>query len=529
MVIGSEYMPKKTAIEILLFKPDPAIPPGERGVHENLRIKQRFEQYVSIGVFLDGSDLKYYFFEHVDREPKIYNSLAELKADLPAGLETVFEDEPKLFIMGHGHGGIYGLANIHGPSEQIHDDNFDHIITDFVSALPDGHSDNISITLEACNTDNQQLAEEEGQAKTFLERLSANHPDITFAGTGPWDPEDAETGYRASGGFPTLNAPITSMGGGIWKHGNSVIFHHLDQQMAVRKSIFATTETAKELKINTVKYAREILDATSLGEDEKEAQLKAICANRDLLKIEDLAKVPGFPEVRIDTPEITALLEQEGKILEKEKIRYITHVQEILERADAGAKLTDRDLLTIALGLKNLSVFEGHEALRDKILANKALLQSVMVSCGKVLIAGPDNDNIINLLLRTDIDVNSADEKGMTALHYAVQNFFNYRKEPLCLISKLLDCGADLEARDIYGRTPLMLATEHARDGRVIGSGELLKLLEERQRAVVTAAPVVTTGAVASAFNPTGFAATDDSAAGGGPGEPEAGRSKLGK
>ena len=483
MVIGCECMPKKTAIEILLFKPDPAIPPGEKGVHENLRIKQRFEQYVSIGVFLEGSDLKYYFFEHADGEPKIYNSLTELKADLPEGLETVFEDEPKLFIMGHGHGGLYGLANIHGPSEQIYDDNFDRIIADFVSALPAGHDGNIFVTLEACNTDDQQLATEKGHEKTFLARVSAHHPVITFSGTGPWDATDVETGYRPSGGFPTLNAPVTSVGGGIWKHGNSVIFYHGGQQMAVHKSMFATTETAKELKINTVEYAREILKATSLEEDAKAALLEVICANRDLLRIEDLGKVPGFPEVRIDAPAITALLEQEGTILEAEKIRYITRVQGILERADAGVKLTDRDSLTITLGLKDPSVFEGHEDLRDKILANKALLQLAMVSCGKVLIAGPDNDGIINFLLRNGIGINSVDEKGMTPLHYAVQNFFNYRKEPLHLINVLLDCGADLEARDTYGRTPWMLATEHARDGRVTASGELLKLLEERQRA----------------------------------------------
>lgn len=84
-----------------------------RGVHENLWLKQRFKQYVSIGVYLDGSDLKYYFFENCDKAPKIYPSLVELKKGLPSGLENIFENTPKLFIMGHGHGGLYGLCNDH--------------------------------------------------------------------------------------------------------------------------------------------------------------------------------------------------------------------------------------------------------------------------------------------------------------------------------------------------------------------------------------------------------------------------------
>ena len=103
-------------------------------------------------------------------------------------------------------------------------------------------------------------------------------------------------------------------------------------------------------------------------------------------------------------------------------------MREILARAELGKKLTERDLLIIALGLKDLSVFKGHEDLRDEILTNNALLQLIMVTCGKVLIAGPSNDGIIDLLLERGIDINSVDEKGMTALHYAVQNFYHYRK-----------------------------------------------------------------------------------------------------
>ncbi len=465
---------KESAVEIMLFKPGFAISPDQRGVHENLWIKQRFKQYLSIGVYVDGSDLKYYFFENCDMKPKIYTSLLELKKELPSGLENIFENTPKLFIMGHGHGGMYGLCNVHGPSEEIYNANFDKILADFKKALSEQH-DEIFVTLEACNTDNLALAAKEDQKKTFLERLSENHPKMTFCGTGPWDPKDAETGYRASGGFPILNAPITAMNGGIWKLGNSVIFYQGNDQIAVKKGIFASTETAKELKINTINYAREILCGA------KEEMLTEISVNRDILNIEDLKKITHFPQEKFKDREITKFMEVENRIVEKEKNNYIVCVQKIFSRSESGVKFTERDLLIIALGIKHFSVFTGHEDLHDKILANEALLPLLMVTCGKVLIAGPSNDSLIDLLLKKGISINCVDEKGMTSLHYAVQNFYNYRKEPLKLITKLLDSGANLKAEDKEGRTPLWLAFEHSRKGIVIAAENLLGLLQERR------------------------------------------------
>ena len=93
-----------------------------------------------------------------------------------------------------------------------------------------------------------------------------------------------------------------------------------------------------------------------------------------------------------------------------------------LDRTDPIEQLTDRDVLELLLGLKEPAVFTGHETILDRILDNKALLQLVMVSCGKVLIGGsnPGNDSVIDLLLEQGVDINSADEKGMTALHYSV-------------------------------------------------------------------------------------------------------------
>lgn len=54
---------KDAAIEILIYKPDPdhPLPENQRGVVINPHLKQRFKQFVPIGVYLEGSDLKYYF------------------------------------------------------------------------------------------------------------------------------------------------------------------------------------------------------------------------------------------------------------------------------------------------------------------------------------------------------------------------------------------------------------------------------------------------------------------------------------
>ncbi|WP_412755060.1 ankyrin repeat domain-containing protein [Legionella pneumophila] len=461
---------KDAAIEILIYKPDPdhPLPENQRGVVINPHLKQRFKQFVPIGVYLEGSDLKYYFFDQCDKSPKIYSSLDELKRDLPEELDNIFEKNPKLFIMGHAGGGEYGMGNCHGPSEQLYDDNFDNLLHGFKRALPAHHGE-VFVTLEGCNTDNQLNAAANSQEKTFLERVSVKHPEITFGGTGPWNAQDVQTGFRSL----SPASPITSMAGNIWKAGNSVIFYHGEYQVAVRKSLFASTQTAKELKVNTIEYARAIL-----GKDGADELIAKIALNRDILNIQDLKKIDGFPELRFEGEDVAKFVEQENQILGKEQENYLTRVRDILGRADPIEQLTDRDVLELLLGLKEPSVFKGHEDLLESILANKALLNLAMVSCGKVLIGGPSNDSVIALLLKHGADINSADKKGMTALHYAVQNFYNYRKEPLHLIKKLLECGASLEVRNEKGQTPIETAQEHSKDGRVTASDKLLASLK---------------------------------------------------
>jgi hypothetical protein len=462
-------MPDKAAVEILVYKPDSANlrSETEKGVVVNPRLEKRFNQFVSIGVYLDGSDLKYYFFEQSENAPRIYSGLDELRQDLPESLGNIFDNKPKLFIMGHGNGGYYGLGNCHGPSEHLYDDNFDKLLSDFKQALPE-HTDKFFVTLEACNTDNQADAAANHQEKTFLERVSEKHPDIIFGGTGPWDAHDVQTGFRSL----APDVPITSMGGNIWKAGNSVIFYHGEYQIAVKKSLFASTETAKNLKINTVEYARFMLRGVASAE-----LIEQIALRRDILNIQDLKKVDGFPALRFEGGG-SAFFEQEKQILEEEQGNYLTRVRGILARAAHVEQLTDRDVLELTLGLKEPAIFDSHERLLQTILENKALLGLLMVSCGKVLIGGPSNDDVIDFLLKNSVDINSVDEKGMTALHYAAQNFYNYRKEPLNLIKKLLDSGASLEVKDNQGRTPIDIARAHSQDQRVAGSDALLVSLQ---------------------------------------------------
>ncbi len=482
-------MTQKAAVEIMVLNPDPAVHHHNKSVHENLWIKERYgkDNFLSIGVMLkEGtSELQFYFFEDCDKFPNLpfFSSLDELQEHLPPEKKDIFDRTHKVYLMGHGDAeSKYGFGNYHAhddfshdpdETEQIYDDEFDALIQDILSNIH-AQRGKIGITLEECHADNLLTAERMGYTQSFLERLSANYPHITFSGTGPRDDvqdlqESLASDSRASGGYPILNAPITAMGGSIWKNGNTVIFHHEGNQIAVRKSPFASTETAKSLKINTVNYAREILNQqTDLTETERKAILARIGVNRQILKIEDLHHEPDFPH------QAPSANENERVILKQEQERYLQRVQAILSKDT----YSDRDALIIALGLKNLSVFTGHDGLREQLFANKALLALVMVACGKVLIAGPSNDDLIDLLLASGVDINSVDAKGMTALHYAAQSFYDYRNEPLELVKKLLDSGANINAQNNKKHSPLVLAEIHSQKSIVMAGKDVVTLLK---------------------------------------------------
>ena len=87
----------------------------------------------------------------------------------------------------------------------------------------------------------------------------------------------------------------------------------------------------------------------------------------------------------------------------------------------------------------------------------------------KTLIAelfdGPESEktqpvkmHILEMLLEKGIDVNEAEEKGRTALHYAVK--WNWSELRIPLAEKLVEAGANVNATDHEGNTPLMTASD---------------------------------------------------------------------
>lgn len=492
-IADSEIPHKRAAIEIFIYNPTLGrLPQGYREMQENPRLKARFSQYLSVGVYFDQDSqaLKYYAYSDRYTAPpetiKTYASLAALAADLPETQKEILLNQPKLFLIAHGNGGIYGLCGDHYDSDGQLDDSekilglrFDQLIENFKQSSPTDFKEKV-ITLEGCNVANRQQGREnkDFHNQSFLENLSENHRDITFCGSAPWNPTDALTGVRAQ-----VNLPITSMTGSVWKSGNWVVFYNDTFQVVAKKSVFASTTSVKEVKINTIKYAKEALNQTTLSLKEKESLLKNLALSPDILTIDDLAKIPDFLQGIIDNDAIRSFAQHERNLLKQEKDVYIEHVKNILLRSDKGEDIKARDSLILALVLKNPFIFDDNEALKDQILSNKSLLQSVMVTCGKILIAGPDNDNnndqLIDLLISQGIDINTPDADGKTALHYAAHFFYFYNvkgreREPLQLVRKLIASGANLEAKDNAGRTPAMLAIE-------FNHSAVVKVLEEHR------------------------------------------------
>lgn len=466
----SNIIKPNLAIEILIYDPRNG-PESEiqRGVMVNPRLKARFETFMPIGVYIDeAGEFQYYHFNECDNPSrKTYKTLETLLAAYMPVLDKVGVN-PKFFVMGHAHGGYYGMGNYHGSSEQLHDGSFDTLIDHCKSVCTEASE--LYVTLEGCNTDSQINADSVGQAAPFLVRLSKKHQGIIFGGSSPWDHQKtkanaSETGYRSL----SPNSPITSMVGNVWKAGNSIIFHHNGIQIRAIKSLFASTQSAMALKSNTVKYA------LTLGL--KEEEILAIALRRDIQTIQDLKKVGALAGRRPDALFMQHMKAQE-QIVSGERTTYVQRVTRILAKESVPSA---REIAVLLLGLKDTSVFNFHpegESVLSALLSRQDLLNLAMVSCGKVLVGGATNDHIINFLIKNGADINATDEKGMSALHYAVQNFYNYRDEPLHLIHTLLSKGANNELTDGAGKTPKERAAEHTLDPRVSGGNKLLLSLQ---------------------------------------------------
>lgn len=68
------------------------------------------------------------------------------------------------------------------------------------------------------------------------------------------------------------------------------------------------------------------------------------------------------------------------------------------------------------------------------------------------------NERTVKLLLNTTLDVDTKDDKGLSALHYA--SFVGHEK----IISLLIDAGANIDMRiNHYSVTPLLIAAEQSK------------------------------------------------------------------
>lgn len=466
--------------------------------HPGFRGKDREYIEENIGQRIYHGTLQFYVKEELAKEiakvPR-YDSIQEIKSE---ELHRALQNSPDIFLMGHGHGARLGFGNQTAAESILEEDNYRRLmdsVTQTVLPISQGFKQlyrgykGLVVEYEACNTHDMRQAEAEYQELTSLQRSAQLYPGVVFVGATPWNPDDTHTGACSSGNEGKVNAPVISMVGGTWKYAKVVTFSYMDVPCTIREPTFSTTESAVELKANLMDCAAAVIMSAGdgLSETDKKLFLTTIALDLDIARIEDLSsKVPyklrgkeelivKFQEVfspdRLSTPDLITWTTKENDILKAEKEAYISDVkQRLLEQppSDIGA-------LTIALGLKDQTIFAENEDVLTSVKQNKELLSLVMVACGKTMIAGTNNIELIDLLVnKLGVDINSRDSNGMTALHYAVQNFFNYGNEQIPMLHKLVELGANPNIQDNKGRAVKDVANEHLQDGRVFHIDRLL-------------------------------------------------------
>lgn len=161
-------------------------------------------------------------------------------------------------------------------------------------------------------------------------------------------------------------------------------------------------------------------------------------------------------------------------------------------------KIVDWSNLTDAKALLKEAAILGHEGTvrmllekRGKVKDGDDVNPDVIEAFHYACFYG--NEWIVRLCLDYVPHVNALDAEGRTGLHKAAQ------KGRECVIAALLECGADLDKRDMYGNTPLDEALAQNHD-------TVIRLFMRRRGALVASskrtseAPLA---AIRSAKNPT--------------------------
>ncbi len=90
------------------------------------------------------------------------------------------------------------------------------------------------------------------------------------------------------------------------------------------------------------------------------------------------------------------------------------------------------------------------------------------------------------LFLRRGAHPNATDKKGRTPLHVAVKNLNPAEDE--ARVQLLLQFGARIDIRDMYGETPLQTARRKGTHSRIIALLEKVKLIQELISQLLTGA-----------------------------------------
>ncbi|WP_297277825.1 ankyrin repeat domain-containing protein [uncultured Brachyspira sp.] len=149
-------------------------------------------------------------------------------------------------------------------------------------------------------------------------------------------------------------------------------------------------------------------------------------------------------------------------ITDDNKLIYIIEKIDRYLENDGDINITNENGNTLLMEAVSI----GYYDLADYLIEKKADISITNAKGENALILSANYPYILNLLINNNGDVNSSDNSGKTALHYACS------AGDLYSVRLLIKSGADIHKRDILGKTILMYAVENE-------NMELIKYLVE--------------------------------------------------